>query len=100
MFVRERAALGRRRWGALGRRGLDHRAGLVDPAVPLDAAVELEVGVKLGGVLGLHGADLPVVVDAGVVELLLQLRADARELGEVVGRAPRGRKALKGFARL
>ena len=75
--------------------GLDHRPGLGDPAVALDAAVQLEVAVELGDVARLHGGELPVVEDAGLVELLLELRADAVELGQIVRSAARGGEALE-----
>ena len=70
-------------------------AGLVDPAVTLDAAVELEVRVELGDIGRLHGGKLPVVEDAGLVQLLLELRADAVELGQVVRSAARGGQTLE-----
>ena len=42
---------------------------------------KLQLAVELLGILGLHRADLPVVEDPGVVQLLTKLRADARQLG-------------------
>src|SRR5829696_7175878 len=80
--------------------GVDCGAGLGDPAVPVDAAVELEIGVDLLHVLGLHRGELPVMVDAGVVELLLELRPDPVELGQVVRSAARGGEKLELLDRL
>ena len=55
--------------------------------IPRDAAVELEVGIQLLDFGRRHGGELPIVEDAVLVELLDDLRADARQLGEIVGRA-------------
>ena len=43
--------------------------------------------------------ELPVMEDAAVVQLLHDLRTDARKLGEIVGRAARRRQKLEGFDR-
>src|SRR5829696_5435892 len=75
--------------------GVDERAGLADPAVTVDAAVQLQLRVELRRVLGLHRRKLPVVEDAGIVELARELRADAVELGQVVRRAARGGEELE-----
>src|SRR3954451_18041337 len=82
--------------GGAGRSGgVDQRPRLGDPAVAVDAAMQLEVGIELRHVLGLHRRELPIMVDAGVVELLLELRPDAVELGQVVRRAARRGEELE-----
>ena len=103
-----RPALGRapgRRWFSPARRpgtapdptqaASIERAGLGDPAVTVDAAVQLQLRVELRRVLGLHRRKLPVVEDAGIVELARELRADAVELGQVVRRAARRGEELE-----
>src|SRR5690606_673414 len=80
--------------------GLDQGAGERHPAVALDAAVELELGIELGDVGLAHGGDLPVVEDAGLVQGLLELRTDARDLRQIVGSAARSVEQLEGLARL
>src|SRR3954453_3033537 len=77
----------------------EQAARLIDPAVPVDAAVELQIAVDRLHVVGRHRGELPVMVDARVVELLLKLRSDTTELGEIFGRAARGRQKLEFFRR-
>src|SRR3954447_1216670 len=74
---------------------VDQAASLADPAVALDPAVQLQLAVDLLEVVRLHGRELPIMVDAGVVELLLELRPDPVELGQVVGRAARRGEQLE-----
>ena len=76
------------------------RAGLFDPIVARNAAVELEVGVELGRRPRRHRGELPIVEDAVLVELLDDLRADAGQLGEIVGRAARRGEQLEMLGRL
>ena len=73
--------------------------GLVDPIVAGDAAVELEVGVELVDLVVGHRGELPIVEHAVLVELLDDLRADASELGEIVGRAARRGQQLEAVGR-
>src|SRR5450631_317712 len=87
-------ALSPKREIGASRRSEQH-ASLVDPIVAGDAAVELEVGVELVGVVLAHRGDLPIVEDAVLVELLDDLRADAGQLGEVVGCAARRGEQLE-----
>src|SRR5579883_761170 len=56
----------------------------IDPAVACNPAAELEVMIDLFSVLWRHGSDLPVMVDAGIVEFLDNLRSDARQFGKIV----------------
>src|SRR5271169_4154870 len=79
----------------LGEGASDQGASLLDPAIAPDAAVELEIGVELARLGVGHGGDLPIVEHAVVVELLDDLRADARQLGEIVGRAARRGEELE-----
>ena len=59
----------------------------VDPVVTGNAAAELEVAIDRLDIGGRHGGKLPVMEDAGVVQLLDELRANALQLGEIVRRA-------------
>src|SRR4029077_10064051 len=77
----------------------DESPGEIDPAVAFDAAGQLEIMIDLGGVFRRHGGDLPSVINSGIVELLDDLRPDARQFGEIVGGAARGGKELENFAR-
>ena len=69
--------------------------GLGDPAVALDAAAELQVVVDLLDLFRRHRGDLPIMEDAGIIELLDDLRADAVQLGEIVRRAARRGQQLE-----
>src|SRR5690606_34786111 len=62
-------------------------AGLFDPFVALDATLEVQGLVDADDVLLGELGDLAVVVDADLVELLLQNRTDAGNLLQVVGLA-------------
>ena len=57
--------------------------------------LNLQVGVELVGLFGRHRGDLPIMEHAVLVELLDDLRADAGQLGEIVGRAARGGRAVR-----
>src|SRR5271166_3354027 len=72
-------------------------AGLIAPLVPGDAAVELEVGVKLAGFVGGHRGELPIVEHAVFVEFLLDLGTDAGDLGQIVRCAPRSGQEFEVF---
>src|SRR5829696_4365976 len=73
-------------------------AGELDPVVALDAPVELEVRIDLRDIGRRHGCELPIMPDAALVELLLQLRADPGQVAQVVGRSTGRRKKLECFA--
>ena len=49
----------------------------------------MQVGVELLGLFRGHRGELPIVEHAMLVELLDDLRADAGQFGEIVGRAAR-----------
>jgi hypothetical protein len=77
----------------------DQRPGLFDPIVARDAAIEFEVGVELVGFFLGHGANLPIVENAVIVELLDDLGADAGQFGQIVRCAARRGEQLEMLGR-
>src|SRR5436305_9065092 len=77
----------------------EQAARLIDPTVTIDAAVELQIAVDRLHVIRRHRGKLPVMIDAPVVELFLELRSDTAELDEIVRRAARRRQKLEFLGR-
>ncbi len=81
---------------ASGRRAfLGELLGRGDPAVAGHAALEVERAIERLRHLHVEIGDLPEMVDANVVEALLELRIDARQALQIVGLAARRVDALE-----